>query len=269
MNWTIRNIILSFGAILILYIVGVLSLYIFIDSILFRTERTNNYNFTNSKRKEEVQISIPEQSVIYAALCKPTGKEKAMVLYLHGAQGNINKHLSFCENFTSRGASVLIPDFRGFGKSSGSVTESSLNEDAISAMEWIRKRYREDSIIIYAKDFSANAACYLASMLPCRFVVLENPVYSLRRWMRDRFPALALPYELKYDFNTYDYLPNSISPVYILQSKSNANCSQSDAKKLQDLLKDPNTLIWLENNKNESIYELEQFQGALDQLFNF
>lgn len=269
MKWTLSNIIIGFVAIVVLYIVGVLSLYIFINSVIFTTERTNSYDIHFSRSVQEVNIDLPEQKSLYAVYCKPGVKEKAIVLYLHGAVGNIEKHVSNAELFTSRGLSVLIPDFRGFGKSKGTVSESSLNEDALSTLDWIRKRYREDSIIIYAKDFSAAAACYIAGMFPCRYVILENPVYSLRSWMRDRFPVLALPYELKYDFNTFEYLPNCISPVLIIQSEFGSNCNAIDIKKLQSLLKDPNALVWLKNIKNQSIYELDSYQSALDQLFSF
>ena len=192
-----------------------------------------------------------------------------MVLFLHGAKGNLNAYYSFSSNFTGRSLSTLMPDYRAFGKSKGEVTESSLNEDALASMEWIRKRYREDSIIIYAQDFLAPVACYISSMIPCRFVVLENPVYSLRGWMRDKFPALILPYELKYDFDISESLPNSICPVYVLQYKNSPFCNASDARKLQMLLKDPNAMIWLDNDKNLSIGELEQYQEAMDQLFSF
>lgn len=106
-------------------------------------------------------------------------------------------------------------------------------------------------------------------MIPCRLVILENPVYSLRRWMRDRFPALMLPYELKYDFDISESLPNSICPVYIIQSRKSQHCNSVDAKKMQMLLKDPNAMIWLDNDKNIPLADLEQYQQIMDQLFGF
>lgn len=269
MGWNFRNILYFGSAIIIIYILGVLSIYIFINSIIFTTSKTNNYDFTPSKRIQEVLIPLPEQQEIHALHCNPPQNEKGIVLFLHGAKGNLDAYYSFTSNFTSRNLSVLMPDYRAFGKSKGKVTESSLNEDALACMDWIRKRYREDSVIIYAQDFLAPVACYIASMLPCRFVVLENPVFSLRRWMRDRFPALMLPYELKYDFDISESLPNSICPVYIIQYKKSQYCNATDSKKIQMLLKDPNAMIWLDNDKNIALSDLEQYQQILDQLFSY
>jgi hypothetical protein len=99
--------------------------------------------------------------------------------------------------------------------------------------------------------FLAPVALELASMIPCRFVILENPVFSLKRWMRDRFPALMLPYELKYDFDTYQSISKSISPVYIIQSSRSKYCNAADANKLQLSLRDPNTMIFIDHARNE------------------
>ncbi|HEX5624880.1 MAG TPA: alpha/beta fold hydrolase [Saprospiraceae bacterium] len=269
MKWTIRNILYASLAILMLYITGVFSLYIFINPILFKTESTQTYALNNARLVEEIEIPLPEQNSLAALLCKPAEEEKAVVLFLHGANGNSASQLDFAKTFTDRGLAVLIPDFRGYGKSKGRVSETGMQEDAMASMEWLRKRYREDSIILYARDFSAPAACYLASIMPCRMLILDDPIYSLRRWMRDRFTALILPYELKYDFNTYEYLPNSICPVYILQPKTRAQANNQDARKLQGLLRDPNAMIWLEQSKNASVYETEAFQTALDQLIGY
>lgn len=269
MRWNLRNILYFGSAITAIYILGVLSMYIFINSILFTTNKTNSYEFILSDKMQEVVIPLPEHAEIHSLLINPPEKEKAIVLFLHGVKGNLDAYYSFSSNFTTRNLATLMPDYRGYGKSKGIVNEYSLEEDALASLEWISKRYRDDSIIIYAQDFLAPAACYIAGILPCRFVILENPVYSLRRWMRDKYPALMLPYELKYDFNTYEAIPNSLCPVYIIQSRNSPYCNLADAKKLQMLLKDPNAILLMDNAKNIDLSEFDQYQQILDQLFNF
>lgn len=244
-------------------------MYIFINSIIFTPDRTNRYEYLASAGMQELQVPLPDQQHLEALLFKPNLPEKTIVLYLHSVRGNLDMHYTSASRFTSRSASVLMPDYRGYGKTPGHVSETSLNEDALACMDWIRKRYREDSIIIYAQDFLAPVACFISSMIPCRFVILENPVFSLRHWMRDKFPALILPYELKYDFNLYESMPASIAPVFIIQSKNSRYCNDRDAKQLQMLLKDPNAIVWLDNDKNILLHELEQYEQILDQLFSF
>jgi hypothetical protein len=269
MKWDLRTVLYLGSGIVIIYIVGVLSMYIFINSIIFTPDRTTRYEHLPSSGMQTLQVPLPEQQYLEALLFKPPTPEKSIVLYLHSVKGNLDDHYTSAIRFTSRFASVLMPDYRGYGKTPGHVSETSLNEDALACMDWIRKRYREDSVIIYAQDFMAPVACFISTLVPCRFVILENPVFSLRNWMRNKFPALIQPYELKYDFNLYESMPSSIAPVFIIQSQNSRYCSDEDAKRLQMLLKDPNAIVWLDNDKNIDIGELEQYAQILDQLFSF
>ncbi|MBK8953987.1 MAG: alpha/beta hydrolase [Saprospiraceae bacterium] len=261
--------ILFSSVICILYLVGVLSVYIFINPILFKTERTSQYDTPVSQRIEQMQISLPGNQELSAMLYHTRYKEKGIVLFLHGVRGNLDRFQQQSQLFLSMGYKVLLPDYRGFGKSSGQLTETSLTEDVTSCMDWLLKRYREDSIIVYAMDFLVPVACYVNTMLPARLLILENPVYSLRSWIKKRYPAFFLPYELKYDFNTDEFLHDCLSPVYILRPLQKTACTAAEAQKLKMLLKDPETFIQLDDRPNENLYDLENFQNQLERILNF
>ncbi len=268
MQWTLRNVLSLLAGLCILYIFGVLSLYILINSILFKLEKTSDYGLKPSTYLQEMSIPLPADQQMHAFLYKPRNAPRGVVLFLHGVKGNLAAYEDRAVQFVSRGYEVLLADYRGFGKSKGAVTESSLMEDAHACMDWLSKRYREDSIYIYAMDFLCPAACYVNSLLPCRTVVLENPVYSLRNWVRDRYPIFILPYELKYDFNTYEYLPLCLSPVYVVYSSKSFQSNETDMVNLRHLLKDQNAFLFLEQEHEEKLYEFEQYQNFLDQIFN-
>lgn len=269
MTWTWRNMILFAAAICILYLLGLMSVYILINPIVFKTERTTKYETPATTRIEHLNIQLPGDQSLSAVKYKARQPEKGIVLFLHGVRGNLDRFQMQSQLLVSRGFSVLIPDYRGFGKSKGGLTETSLTEDVTACLDWLAKRHREDSIIIYAMDFLVPVACYVNTMLPARLLILENPVYSLRSWIQFRYPAFFLPYELKYDFNTFEFLPACLSPVYIIRPSQKAACSNNEAQKLKMLLKDPETFIQLDDRPNESIYELESFQTHLDRILNF
>ncbi|MBK6698343.1 MAG: hypothetical protein IPG55_00275 [Saprospiraceae bacterium] len=64
---------------------------------------------------------------------------------------------------------------------------------------------------------------------------------------------------MKYDFNVYEYLPNSISPTYILQSNRSRECTPEEAIQLQQLLTDPNNMIPIDQEQNVDIYETTDY----------
>ncbi|MCC6753899.1 MAG: alpha/beta hydrolase [Saprospiraceae bacterium] len=266
MRWTFRNIVLAAGGLLLLYLVGMMSLYIFINPIVFRAERTGHYKTPVSQRIREERIPLPGDQQLYAYFFAARAPHKGVVLFLHGVRGNLDRYAAQCLQFTQRGYSVLMPDGRGFGRSEGRIGESSLMEDVLACSDWLSKRFREDSLVVYAMDFMVPAACYANSIWPCRLLVLDNPVYSLRSWIRCRYPAFVLPYELKYDFNTYEYLPNCLSPVFILRPQHRAACTPEEATRLQQMLPDPGAFLQLEEAPGESPYEQEPYRRMLDQL---
>ncbi|MBK9109833.1 MAG: alpha/beta hydrolase [Saprospiraceae bacterium] len=261
--------VLFTAAICILYLLGLMSVYILINPIVFKTERTSKYETPSSKRIEHLEIQLPGNQHLSAVLYKTSSIQKGVILFLHGVRGNLDRFQFQSQQFVSRGYSVLLPDYRGYGKSKGELSETSLTEDVTACLDWLAKRHREDSIIIYAMDFLVPIACYVNTMLPARLLILENPVYSLRSWIKFRYPAFFLPYELKYDFNTYEYLHDCLSPVYVIRPNKKAACTLIEAQNLKLLLKDPDTFIQLDDRPNENIYELESFQNHLDRILNF
>lgn len=268
MSWNWRKLVYLVGATFILYSVGILSVYIFINSILFKNDRTSDYHLPITNQISLVEIPLPSDQFLNAALYTPRSDSRGIVLLLHDIKGNLNRYNEQSVSLLSKGFSVLVPDYRGFGMTKGKTSENTLNEDALACMDWLNKMYREDSIYIYAMGFMAPVASYINTLLPVRLLILENPVYSLRSWIKRKYPYFILPYELKYDFNTYEFIPNCISPVYIIQSKQKANSSNTEILKLRQLLQDPSAFIQLSDEKGENIYELNQYQNYLDLILN-
>lgn len=269
MTWTWRNILLMAGGILMLYLIGLLSIYILINPIIFKTERTNQYKTPVGARIQEIEVPLPGNQILFAHYQLPRAKPKGVILILHGANGNLDRYQYHSQIFVAKGFAVMMPDFRGFGKSRGALSENSLAEDALACLDWINKRFREDSVYLFALDFLAPVACYVNTLMPARALILSNPVYNLRHWIRDRYPAFFLPYELKYDFNLHEFLPNCLSPVFIIRPQHHSFCSKEDALKIKQILKDPNTFFQLDDLPNENMYELESYHHIIDQIIGY
>jgi pimeloyl-ACP methyl ester carboxylesterase len=60
------------------------------------------------------------------------------LLYLHGNYGNVGDNAAHAARLSRYGVNVLIPDYRGFGESSGPCpSESRVYEDAETAWQWL------------------------------------------------------------------------------------------------------------------------------------
>jgi uncharacterized protein len=106
---------------------------------------------------------------------------KWVTLHLHGNAGNITYRDLAAASITAAGSSVLLLDYRGYGRSEGRPSESGLYRDAQAAYEWlIRRGHKADRIVIHGESLGAAVAVELASHNICAAVVLEAPFTSAR-----------------------------------------------------------------------------------------
>jgi fermentation-respiration switch protein FrsA (DUF1100 family) len=103
------------------------------------------------------------------------------VIYFHGNGGNINAVGWLGEALSSRGFNVLLFDYRGYGRSEGSVTtERGIYEDADAAYDYIvtKRGVRAERVVLYGQSLGTTAAADLASRRRCRALILESGLSS-------------------------------------------------------------------------------------------
>lgn len=96
---------------------------------------------------------------------------------------------------------LLIVDYRGYGESGGSPTESGLYRDAEAAWMYLTARREIDStrVGVYGRSLGSAVALYLAISRPVRTVVLDSPFSSAREMARLHywfFPRFLLRHRL-------------------------------------------------------------------------
>lgn len=120
-----------------------------------------------------------------------------VTLFLHGqaaTRGVVNRmELARCIAAELQGH-VLLIDYRGFGGSTGSPTQSGLVEDALSAWRWVRARRPHGPIYVYGQSLGSAVAIQLVAALEAggtdspEGLVLDVPFLSA--------PAAALHHPL-------------------------------------------------------------------------
>ena len=88
---------------------------------------------------------------------------KGVVFYLKGNSRSIKGWGKFAKDFVSKGYDFFMIDYRGFGKSSGRRTETTLYNDAQTVYKWLSTQYPEEEIIIYGRSLGSGIAARIAS----------------------------------------------------------------------------------------------------------
>ncbi len=100
-------------------------------------------------------------------------------LFLHGNAGNITDRAPRIQEIVAAGSSVLMLDYRGYGKSSGRPSEQGLYRDSEAGfIDLLGKGYRAEQIILHGESLGTAVAIDLASRRPCAALILEAPFTS-------------------------------------------------------------------------------------------
>jgi uncharacterized protein len=102
-----------------------------------------------------------------------------VTLFLHGNAGNITNRTPRIQEIAAAGSSVLMLDYRGYGKSSGRPSEQGLYRDSEAGFVYLLgKGYRAEHIILHGESLGTAVAIDLASRRPCAALILEAPFTS-------------------------------------------------------------------------------------------
>ena len=157
--------------IVVVYLAGGVALYLLQDAILFhpvQLNRSHRYDFKEPHR----DLSIPIDNVDTLNLVQfqhQGDSAKGVVLYFHGNKGSLRRWGVIASAFTKYGYNVLVMDYRGFGKSTGDVSELSLQNDARFFYKELQQQFPEDQIIVYGRSLGTHFAALVVFVEHSRY----------------------------------------------------------------------------------------------------
>ncbi len=125
----------------------------------------------------------------YVAHARP----RAVVLYCHGNAGNVAFWAGVLPVLHDRvGVSVLLFDYRGYGRSEGTPDEPGVLTDARAARAWLAQRagIAEKQIVLMGRSLGGAVAVELAARDGARGLVVESTFTSIRDVASVHYPLL-------------------------------------------------------------------------------
>lgn len=254
--------------VVLLYAVLGILFYSFQQKILFHpVQVAQNSSYRFDQPFEEIWIPVDQSSKTHMIhFMVPDSLRKGVVLYFHGNRGNIKRYRRFAERFTSNGYAVWMPDYPGFGKSTGELTEAAMYEQALQVYKRARQFYAPKDIIIYGKSMGSGVAVQLASVRDCKQLILETPYYSMRSLVGIYLWMYPLQSILHYQFPSNEYIKKVTAPVTIFHGTDDGVIPYSNANKLKELLKPGDAFITIEKGTHRNLNSFKQMQQTLDSL---
>ncbi len=171
------------------------------------------------------------------------------LLYLHGNYGNVGDNAAHAARLSRYGLNVLIPDYRGFGDSSGPFpSESRVYEDAETAWQWLlrEKHYAPAEIVIYGHSLGGAIAIELASRHPdAGGLVVESSFTSAVEMSRlnTRFRIFPMNWLVTERFDSVDRVESLGMPVLLIHGGADHVVPLLMAQQLYERMPGPKTLV--------------------------
>lgn len=195
------------------YVVVCVFLYFFQEQLIFFPEKlTPDHKFQFDQKFEEMDIRTRDGKVLNGLLFK-ADSAKGLIFYLHGNAGSINSWGSVGNTYVNIGYDVFLLDYRGYGKSEGTIRgQDEFFGDVQTAYDELKLLYAENKIVVLGYSIGTGPAAKLASMNNPRKLILQAPYYSLVNLVKTKFSIIPA-FILKYKFETNLYLKECSMPL--------------------------------------------------------
>jgi uncharacterized protein len=115
-----------------------------------------------------------------------------VVLFFHGNAGTIGERIPLAQAYLARGVSILMVEYRGYGRSEGRPSESGVYRDAEAALAWLLERGVPASrIVVHGRSLGgAVGARLVAGRDDLAGIILESTFTSLNEIAAAAYPFL-------------------------------------------------------------------------------
>jgi alpha-beta hydrolase superfamily lysophospholipase len=259
----------------VLIITGVLAtLYVLLCTVLyFKQERLlfapnhlpANYQFRFPGRFEERWTTAADGTRLHGLLFH-TPDAKGLIFYLHGNGGALDSWGDVAATYTALHYDVFLLDYRGYGKSGGTITsQAQMLDDVEVAYRQLLPEYPESRTVILGYSLGTGAATWLAARHQPKLLILQAPYFSMRDMARQLYPFVP-GFVLRYPMPTNELIGQVKAPIVLFHGDHDEVITHNSTLRLKGLLKPNDQLIILPGARHNGMTDNPNYRQALVRL---
>ena len=99
-----------------------------------------------------------------------------LVVFTHGNAELIDDWTTSLDTYRRWGFNVLLPEYRGYGRSGGSPAQDDITDDLVWFLDRVsaRPEVDGDTLILHGRSLGGGAACAIASERPPKVLILQS-----------------------------------------------------------------------------------------------
>ena len=209
---------------------------------------------------------MPDSTVLNGLLFKSKSSAKGLIFYLHGNADNLQRWGEFAADFTKLGYDVFMYDYRGYGKSTGSSSRKNIHADAITMLDWVKKKVPFSNLVIYGRSLGSAVASNLAVVAHPSLLILETPFANFEDVIYWPLRPGLLLFPDKIEFSNQDVLAKVNCPKIIFHGTDDWIVPLSSAQKLKPYLQDENQFYVIEGAGHRNLSEFDSYHTQLAEV---
>jgi pimeloyl-ACP methyl ester carboxylesterase len=214
----------------------------FFDSVIFQPSRGIDLRPSDLGIEAE-QVALDSEGVRIHGFYLPTDRSRRnprAILFLHGNAGNASHRLPNAAELARLGADVLLIDYRGYGMSEGTPSESGAYADARAGLAHLtgERGFSVQRIVLFGRSLGGAVAVDLAGDRELAGVILESTFSSAADVARGMLgPALA--YLARGRFDSASKIDRIRSPLLFFHGDRDQIIDYGFGRRLFELAPEP------------------------------
>jgi alpha-beta hydrolase superfamily lysophospholipase len=222
------------------------------------------------ERTEVLSFETDDGELLYGWYCRAQ-HPIASALYCHGNTGNLTNTAHVMPYLLDAGINVLLFDYRGFGRSSGSPSLSGIIDDGVTAARLHEKiRPKHVPSILYGYSLGGAIAGQIIRRHPFDGLILQSTFTNLPDIARVTFPRVPLHLVSGRLFDTLEVVRNLTVPALIIHGTTDEVCPSWMAEQLHDsCATSAKKLILVEGGRHKDLFERDDAQTLVWEINRF
>lgn len=198
----------------------------------------------------------------------PHQDARATLVWFHGNAGNISGRLLNIKLLHDRiNTNIFIFDYRGYGRSEGTVSEKGTYLDGEAAINYLLSRQEAAArrLILFGRSLGAAVAAEMAIRFASLGLILESPFVSIPEMARAIFPSLPIAWLLQTRYDTMEKVRLVKTPILVLHGDRDATVPFAQGKRVFEIASHPKKFHRIVGASHNDTFLVggEEYYGAL------
>ncbi|MHB1035336.1 MAG: alpha/beta hydrolase [Pirellulales bacterium] len=196
-------------------------------------------------------------------------RPKAVILWAHGNGGNLSyrdRAETLRRLHDQLGVSVMLFDYRGYGRSEGTPTEPGILDDARAARAWLAGKagVRESEVVLFGDSLGGAVMVDLAAKDGARGLILENTFTALPDAAAYHFPWLPVRTLMRIRLDSLSKIADYHGPLLQLHGNADTLVPYELGQQLFAAANDPKQFVTIDggNHNDERSPRFYEAVGA-------